>query len=85
MPSNASPHSDEVSPHHDEEIEATFKRLRSEGYSRLDAVRVILDILDVSLSEAKRLLHRSDTWAEALSDADGDESGPSSSVPPAPG
>lgn len=85
MPGNESSHSEEVSPQRDEDIETTFQRLRSEGYSRLDAVRVILDILDVSLSEAKRLLHTSDTWAEALSDTDFDESDPTSSVPPAPG
>jgi len=51
----------------DEKIETTFQRLRQDGYSRLEAVRVILDVLDVSLAEAKRLLMSSDTWNDACS------------------
>ena len=74
----------------DEDIETTFRRLRQDGHSRLEALRLILDALDVSLADAKRLLARNDTWAEAQSAAGqetpsgaegeaGDES-----VPPAP-
>ncbi len=74
----------------DEAIETTFRHLRQDGHSRLEAVRLILDALDVSLSEAKRLLMSNDTWSEARtetgqgteSDAgDGTEDDP---VPPAP-
>ncbi|MFB6273418.1 MAG: hypothetical protein ABEL51_11045 [Salinibacter sp.] len=74
----------------DEEIQTTFQQLRQEGYSRLEAVRVILDMLDVSLSEAKRLLARTDTWREARSAAGQktepgrDEDARDDPVPPAP-
>lgn len=90
MPSDDEHHRlrDEVSG--DEEIETTFRQLRQDGHSRLEAVRLILDVLDVSLAEAKRLLARNDTWDEARTETgqrtesrgDGDASdGP---VPPAP-
>ena len=81
----------------DEEIATTFQRLRQEGHSRQEAVRLILDVLDVSLSEAKLLLMSNDTWAEAQSaaglqsESTGDRGEPSSgdagddSIPPAPG
>lgn len=85
MPNDESPPSDPISPDRDEKIEATFRRLRRDGYSRQNAVQVILDVLDVSLSEAKRLLHTNDTWADALADSDRGTASPSSSVPPAPG
>ena len=74
----------------DEKIETTFQRLRQDGHSRLEAVRVILDVLDVSLAEAKRLLMSTDTWNEARTETgqetesgggDDTEDGP---VPPAP-
>lgn len=74
------------SPPGDEEIETTFRRLRRDGHSRLEAVRMILDTLDLSLSEAKELLLTSDTWAEARDEADADPDAPPSDVPPpAPG
>lgn len=90
MPSDDEIHRlrDEVSG--DEAIETTFRRLRQDGRSRLEAVRLILDALDVSLSEAKRLLASHDTWQEAQSAA-GQETGSGrdveandDSVPPAP-
>ncbi|MFB6249410.1 MAG: hypothetical protein ABEL97_12650 [Salinibacter sp.] len=71
----------------DEAIEATVRRLRRDGRSRKEAVRILLAVLDVSLAEAKEVLWTSDTWAEAraeTTDAD-DHDVPSSSVPPAPG
>jgi hypothetical protein len=74
------------SPPGDEEIATTFRRLRQDGHSRLEAMRMILDVLDVSLSEAKELLLTSDTWAEAREDAPTDPDAPSTDVPPpAPG
>lgn len=70
----------------DEEIQATFRRLRRDGHSRLEAVRMILDVLDLSLADAKRILYRADTWAEAREEEGNDATAsPSSSVPPAPG
>jgi hypothetical protein len=82
---------DRLSPPGDEEIETTFRRLRRDGHSRLEALRLILDTLDVSLAEAKRLLMSSDTWAEARA-ATGQEpssnedasAAPDDPVPPAP-
>jgi hypothetical protein len=83
---------DDLSPPDDEDIEATFRRLREEGHSRLEAMRMILDVLDVSLAEAKQILARRDTWKEARA-ATGrtdraETTHPNSgndSVPPAPG
>ncbi len=70
----------------DEPIEATFRRLRRDGHSRLEAVRMILDVLDLSLSEAKEVLLTSETWAEARDEADADPGASSIDVPPpAPG
>ncbi|WP_263787429.1 hypothetical protein [Salinibacter grassmerensis] len=82
---------DRPAPPGDEEIETTFRRLRREGRSRLEALRVILDGLDVSLADAKRLLASNDTWAEARA-ATGQEPSPNEDasaapddpVPPAP-
>lgn len=70
----------------DEEIETTFRRLRRDGHSRLEAVRMILDVLDVSLARAKRLLIDADTWAEAQTAPSTDPDPPSDDgPPPAPG
>lgn len=74
----------------DEAIETTFRRLRQDGHSRLEAVRMILDVLDVSLAEAKRLLASNQTWNEARTAAGqatasgGDEGMGDDPVPPAP-
>jgi len=68
-----------------ESIEATFRQLRRDGYSRLEAVRVILDVLDVSLREAKEVLLTSDTWAEARDETHPENPPPSNVPPPAPG
>jgi ribosomal protein L7/L12 len=77
---------DTPSPPGDEVIEATFRRLRRDGHSRLEAVRVILDVLGLSLSEAKELLLTSDTWADARNEVEADEDEPfSDEPPPAPG
>lgn len=81
---------DRPSPPGDENIETTFRRLRRDGHSRLEALRLILDVLDVSLADAKRLLARNDTWAEVRSETgtstapreEGDEG--NDPVPPAP-
>lgn len=76
----------------DEEIETTFRRLRREGHSRPEAVQALLNALDVSLGEAKRLLLRHDTWAEARAAAGEADNARTTnpttdndSVPPAPG
>ena len=76
----------------EEEIAATFRRLRRNGHSRPEAVQAILDALDVSLAEAKQLLLTSETWAEARSStgrtdpAEPTHPNPDTdSIPPAPG
>jgi Mg2+/Co2+ transporter CorB len=70
----------------DEEIETTFQRLRRDGHSRKEAVQILLALLDLSLSEAKRVLATRTTWAEVRTEqASSDENDSSSSVPPAPG
>lgn len=78
---------DRLSPPGDEEIETTFRRLRRDGHSRLEALRLILDTLDVSLAEAKRLLMSNDTWAEARAETESGAPPPAGAddpVPPAP-
>jgi ATP-dependent Clp protease ATP-binding subunit ClpA len=67
----------------DEAIETTVRRLRRDGHSREEAVRILLGVLDLSLAEAKRVLLTHDTWAEAREAADAEDASPS--VPPAPG
>ena len=70
----------------DEEIETTFQRLRRDGHSRKEAVQILLALLDLSLSEAKRVLATSTTWAEVRTEqpsSDPDDASPP--VPPAPG
>jgi len=71
--------------HIDEEeaVETTVRRLRRDGHSREEAVRILLGVLDLSLAEAKRVLLTHDTWADARDAADADDASPS--VPPAPG
>lgn len=71
----------------EEAIETTFQRLRREGHTRQEAVEIILDVLDVSLREAKEVLLTSKTWGEAYAEADdGPPAGSSDDVPPpAPG
>ncbi|PQJ33588.1 hypothetical protein BSZ35_02325 [Salinibacter sp. 10B] len=83
MPNERTSPSDNT-PDDDEQIETTFRRLRRDGHSRLEAVQLILDTLDVSLAEAKQLLLTHNTWAEARSATDSDASS-GTSVPPAPG
>ena len=86
MPSKSDP----PDPPGDEDIETTFQRLRRDGHSRVEALRVILDVLDVSLAKAKRLLARNDTWREARSaageetEAGGGTDAKDDPVPPAP-
>lgn len=70
----------------DQTIEETFQELRRKGLSRLEAVRVILDILDVSLTEAKRILATTDTWREAREATESSQAPSSPDLPPpAPG
>lgn len=70
----------------DEPIATTVRRLRREGYSRREAVQFILDVLDLSLSEAKHVLLHHDTWAEVQSESGPEGASPSSpEPPPAPG
>lgn len=69
----------------DEPIEDTFRRLRREGHSRLEAVRLLLDVLDLSLREAKEVLFTSETWEEARAETDSGPEDTSTDVPPAPG
>ena len=90
MPSDEENHRLRDDVEDDEQIETTFRRLRQDGHSRLEAVRLILDVLDVSLAEAKRLLSRNDTWREARSaagqetEAGGGTDAKDDPVPPAP-
>lgn len=70
----------------DQTIEETFQELRRKGFSRLEAVRAILDVLDVSLTEAKRILATTDTWGDAREATESSQAPSSPDLPPpAPG
>lgn len=70
----------------EEAIEDTVRRLRDDGLSRLEAIRVLLSVLDVSLREAKEVLLTSDTWAEARQGTRSSTTSTSPTTPPpAPG
>lgn len=70
----------------DERIETTYRRLRRQGYSRQEAVQVLLEVLNLSLAEAKELLLTTETWAEARSATASQESasGDNENEPPVP-
>lgn len=51
-----------------DEILAT---LRAEGFSKIDSIKATVELLRLTLAEAKRVVHHSATWsdAKALDDA----------------
>ena len=45
--------------------ENALRRLRRDGFSPIDAVKITRAVLGVDLDEAKRIVHTSDAWADA--------------------
>ncbi len=52
-----------------ERWDAVLAQLRSDGYSKVEAIRVTSRVVGLSLSEAKRLVHYSPVWSDTQ-DAD---------------
>ena len=42
-----------------------LRRLRRDGFSPIDAVKITRAVLGVDLDEAKRIVHTSDAWSDA--------------------
>jgi ribosomal protein L7/L12 len=49
----------------DKNWDAVLARLRADGFSPIESIKVTRAVLDVSLGEAKRIVHESATWADA--------------------
>jgi len=45
--------------------DAVLARLRADGFSPVESIKVTRAVLDVSLGEAKRIVHESAAWADA--------------------
>lgn len=44
--------------------DAVLRQLRADGFTKNDAIRASVDVLRLSLADAKRLVHGSDTWLD---------------------
>ena len=44
--------------------EAVLKILRSEGFSKTECIRATVEVRGLSLPDAKRLVHESETWSD---------------------
>ncbi len=49
----------------DKDWDAVLARLRADGFSPVESIKVTRAVLDVSLGEAKRIVHESAAWADA--------------------
>jgi ribosomal protein L7/L12 len=58
-PSHAAPAGSE------REWSRVLSQLRANGFSVIESIKVTRAVLDVSLGEAKRLVHTSPAWADA--------------------
>lgn len=52
------------------DVEEVLSRLRRDGYSRVESIKVLMTLQDCSLAEAKRAVHTSDVWKNAREDAE---------------
>jgi ribosomal protein L7/L12 len=48
----------------DRDWDAVLARLRADGFSPVDSIKVTRAVLQVSLAEAKRLVHESPAWTD---------------------
>lgn len=51
-----------------DEWNAVLARLRSDGFSPVESIKVTRAVLHVSLGEAKQIVHASPTWSDACND-----------------
>jgi len=47
-----------------ERWDAVLRQLRADGFTKNDAIRASVDVLRLSLADAKRLVHGSDAWLD---------------------
>jgi hypothetical protein len=48
-----------------EEWDPTLRRLREDGFSPIESIKVTRAVLRLSLGEAKRIVHQSTAWEDA--------------------
>lgn len=51
-------------------VEEVLSRLRQDGYSRIESIKILVTLPDFSLAEAKRAVHTSNAWEEAREEAE---------------
>jgi ribosomal protein L7/L12 len=52
------------------DIEDVLARLRRDGHSRIESIKILVALRDCSLKEAKQIVHTSDAWADARQSAE---------------
>lgn len=50
--------------------EEVLSRLRRDGHSRIESIKILMTLQDCSLGEAKRVVHTSDVWKDARENAE---------------
>jgi len=50
--------------------ERVLARLRADGFSPIESIKITRAVLQVSLGEAKGIVHRSQAWADRRADFD---------------
>lgn len=51
-------------------VEEVLSRLRRDGHSRIESIKILITLQDCSLAEAKRAVHTSDVWENAQENAE---------------
>ncbi|GAB4043108.1 hypothetical protein [Spirosoma litoris] len=52
----------------EKDIEAGLLSLKNKGFSQVDSIKVLMRVLNVSLSEADKIVLNSTTWKDCKSD-----------------
>jgi ribosomal protein L7/L12 len=55
----------------DKDWNAVLARLRADGFSPVESIKVTRAVLEVSLGEAKRIVHESQAWSDARESFEG--------------
>ena len=48
-----------------ESAEAMLRVLRNEGFSKVQSIKTLAEIKNISINESKKTVHGSDTWSDA--------------------
>jgi hypothetical protein len=46
------------------DLEEVLRTLRNSGFSKVHSIKALVDLGQVNMSEAKRIVHESSTWAD---------------------